>query len=162
MVTRIPLFPISLQCFHLHLLQLIPAEFKISPLPSKISSFLIQALQMIESSWTQNKRKPMKNTTESGAAGSLFAPKLASSPTLSSLDYATKSTSSSSVPFSLSTVPQIGAHQEPFLASVRAPWFHQLCVMPQATWLRRFGATSNRAPFTSWEAPSYSPPSGSF
>jgi hypothetical protein len=39
------------QCFHTHLLQLIPKDFAISPLPSKISSFLIQALQTIESSF---------------------------------------------------------------------------------------------------------------
>jgi hypothetical protein len=44
------------------------------------------------------------------------------------------------------------------LASVRAPWFRQLCAMPQAIWLRRFGVTSNGVPFTSRGAPSYSPP----
>jgi hypothetical protein len=32
----------------------------------------------------------------------------------------------------------------------------------EAIWLQRFGVTSNKAPFTSKEAPSYSPPFGPF
>jgi hypothetical protein len=150
------------QRFHAHIPQLIPKDFDISPLPSEISSFLIQALQTIELSWILNKRKLTKNETESGAAGSSSAPKWASSITLSSLNYSTKRTSLSSVPFCPSTEWLSGVQQEPFLASVRAPWFHRLCAMPQAIWLRRFGVTSNQVPFTSKEAPSYSPPSAPF
>jgi hypothetical protein len=148
--------------FHSHTPQLIPADFAISPLPSEISSFLILALQTIELSWIQNKRKHTKNETESGAAGSPSAPPPESSLTLSSLNYSTKKESLSSDPFSPSTAWLNGVKQEPFLASVRAPWFRRLCEMPQAIWLRRFGVTSNKAPFTSKGARSYCPPSAPF
>jgi hypothetical protein len=150
------------QRFHAHIPQLIPQAFSILPLPNEISSFLIQALQTIELSWIQNKRKLTKNETESGADGSTSAPKWASTITLSSLSYSTKKTSSSSDPFCPSTEWLVGARQAPFLASVRAPWFCRLCEMPQVIWLRRFGVTSNKVPFTSKEAPSYSPPSVPF
>jgi hypothetical protein len=145
--------------FHLHLPQLIPTGFDISPLPNEISSFVILALQTIESSLIRSRKKPTKNETASGADGSRSASKPASNLTLSSLEYPTEKLNSSSEPFSPSIEWLRGARQEPFLANVRAPWFRQLCAMPQAIWLRRSGVTSNGAPFTSREAPSYFPPS---
>jgi hypothetical protein len=157
-----PSDPVLTARFHLHLPQLIPAGFAISPLPNEIFSFVILALQTIESSWTRNKKKPTKSETESGVDGSPSAQPPALKLTPSSLSYSTAKPSSSSDPFSPSTEWLTGVLQAPFLASVRAPWFCQLCAMPQAIWLRRFGATSNQAPFTSREAPSYSPPSGPF
>jgi hypothetical protein len=99
--------------------QLIPEGFDISPLPNEISSFLIQALQMIESSWTPNKKNPMKSRTGSGADGSPSAPNPASSLTLSSLSYSTEKQSLSCDPFFPCTEWLTGAKQEPFLASVR-------------------------------------------
>jgi hypothetical protein len=150
------------QRFHSHLPQLIPEDFNISPLPSEISSFLIQALQMIESSLIQNRKNPTKTGTESGVDGSHSAPKPDSPLTLSSLSYSTERMSSSSEPFSPSTELLTGARQAPFLASVRAPWFQALCAMPQAIWLRRSGVTSCKVPFTSKGAPSYCPPSEPF
>jgi hypothetical protein len=53
----IPSDSVLTQRFHLHIPQLIPEGFDISPLPSKISSFVIQALQTIELSWIQNRKK---------------------------------------------------------------------------------------------------------
>jgi hypothetical protein len=102
---------------------LIPKDFDISPLPSEISFLLIQALQMMELSWTQNKKKPTKNATESGDDGSPSAPKLALSLTLSSLNYSTKKPSSSFAPFSPSIAWLNGVRQEPFLVSIQDPWF---------------------------------------
>jgi hypothetical protein len=148
--------------FHLYIPQLIPKGFDISPLPSAISSFVILALRTIESSLTQSKRKPMRRRTEFGADGSPSVEKRDSPLTPSCLSYNTARPSSSCAPFSPSTEWLSGVQQEPFLASVRAPWFRQLCAMPQAIWLRRSGVTSNKAPFTSKEAPSYSPPSVPF
>ena len=136
---------------------MIPGHFVISPLPSEISSFVILALQTTESSLIQNKKKRTKNETEFGAAGSHSARKPALTLTPSSLSYSTEKPNSSPERFSPSTEWLSGAQQEPFLANVRAPWFRQLCEMPQAIWLRRSGVTSNKAPFTSKAAPSYSP-----
>jgi hypothetical protein len=144
--------------FHSCIPQLIPEGFVISPLPSEISSFAILALRTIESSLIRSRKKPTKNGTESGAVGSRSAPKQESTLTLSSLNCNHPKRNSSSEPFSPCTEWQNGVQQAPFLASVRAPWFRQLCAMPQAIWLRRFGVTSNGVPFTSRGAPSYSPP----
>jgi hypothetical protein len=148
--------------FHSFIPQLVPAGFNISPLPSELSYFIIQVLQTLESSLTPSKSQPTKRKTDSGAVGSRSAPSPVSSLTLSSLSYSSGKQSSSCARFCPSTEWRTGAQQEPFLASVRAPWFRQLCAMPQAIWLRRSGVVSNGAPFTSKEAPSYSPPSGLF
>jgi hypothetical protein len=83
----------------LHIPQLIPGGFKISPLPSKISSFIIMALQTIESSWIQSRKKPMRNGIRFGDGGSGSAPRPALTITLSSLSYNPQTPSSSSVPF---------------------------------------------------------------
>jgi hypothetical protein len=146
--------------FHSSLPQLVPAGFNISPLPNEISYFVIHALQTLELSLTQSKNPPTRTKTESGVGGPRSAPRPASTLTLSSLAYNSLKLSSSSARFSPSTAWLTGAQQAPFLASVRAPWFQQLCAMPQAIWLRRSGVVSNGVPFTSKEAPSYSPPSG--
>jgi hypothetical protein len=150
------------QRFHDHIPQLIPAGFVISPLPSEISSFVIQALQMTESSLSQSRKSPTKNATAPGVDTPPSAPSQGFTMTPSSLDYPNQSGNSSSEPFLPSTGSLTGTSQEAFLASVRAPWFLRLSEMPQATWLRRFGVISNQVPFTSKEAPSYSPPSGLF
>jgi hypothetical protein len=49
---------------------LIPKGFEISPLPSEISYFLIQAMQTIQLTWIQSKRNPMS------ADGPPYVPKL--------------------------------------------------------------------------------------
>ena len=145
--------------FHSCIPQLIPVGFNISPLPNEISCFVIQVLQTLESSLTRSKNPPTRRKTESGAVGSRSAPRPVSTLTLSSLNYSSLKQSSSCVRFCPSIEWLIGVQQEPFLASVRAPWFRQLSAMPQAIWLRRSGVVSNGAPFTSKGAPSSSPPS---
>jgi hypothetical protein len=142
---------------------LIPAGFVISPLPNEISSFfVIRALRMTELSLSPNKKNPMGNGTAPGDAGSPSAPNPAYKLTLTSLNYLSQNKSSSSKPSLPFTESLSGINQDTFLASVRAPWFHPLSEMPQATWLQCFGLISNGAPFTSKGAPSYSPPSGPF
>jgi hypothetical protein len=91
------------QRFHSHIPQLIPEGFQISPLPNEISCFLIRALQTIESSLIQNKRKPTRKRTASGADGPPSAPRPNSPMTLSLLSYMTTNESLSFGPFSPST-----------------------------------------------------------
>jgi hypothetical protein len=82
------------QRFHTNLPQLKPKDFAISaPLPSEISSFLIQDLQRIKSSLTRGKKNPTRPKTEPGAASSPSAPKPASPLTLSLWGCSTKKTS---------------------------------------------------------------------
>ena len=69
--------------FHHHLPQLIPQDFKISPLPNEIESFVIQAMQIAESSWTRSKSRLTKefggdghpSTTTSWEASTLSSTK---------------------------------------------------------------------------------------
>ena len=142
------------QRFHTYAPQLIPPAFAISPLPSEISSFVLQALQIAESSWNQNRRRLSKGKTELGDGGSAFAEKPAS-PIISS--FAASSVKNKSLPFDPSspcTVSLIGTSPEPMKESVRSRWWHRLCAMPQAIWVRRSGTISNQVPFTSRTAPS--------
>jgi hypothetical protein len=62
------------QRFHNHLPQLIPQGFVKSPLPSEISSFVIRALQMTESSLSLSKKNLTKNLTGPGDDGPPSAP----------------------------------------------------------------------------------------
>jgi hypothetical protein len=135
--------------FHSSLPQLIPKDFLISPLPDAILSFVTQALQTAESSWIRAKNLPTKPKTESGAAGSASAMKRDSTLSRSSLLYPSGNANSSYDPSSPSTAKLRGLSQDDFLASVRDPWWRQLCAKPQATWLRRSGVVSNKVPFTS-------------
>jgi hypothetical protein len=109
--------------FYLYIPQLIPEGFNISPLPSKISSFVTQALQNIELSWVQNRKKPLKRRTGSGIGGFHSAPALAQTLTLSSLRYSNQKLSLSSCPFSPSTTWLNVVLQVPFLASVEPRGF---------------------------------------
>jgi hypothetical protein len=109
---------------------------------------------MTKSSLSLNKKNLTTNVTEPGDDGPPSAPNQASTLTPSSLEYQKPKKSSSFEPSS----PFTESLQEAFLASIRAPWFLRLPKMLQATWLRRFRVISNKAPFTSKEAPSYSPP----
>jgi hypothetical protein len=113
--------------FHLYIPQLIPEGFDISPLLSKISSFVIQALQTIKLSWTQSRKKPTNSGTKSGAGGFCSVLRQALILTLSLWTYSNQSPSSSFPCFSPSTMWRNRVLQTPFLASARAPWFCQLC-----------------------------------
>ena len=147
--------------FHRFLPQLIPRTFAISPLPSEILSFATLALRTLESSLI---RKPSPRTspgTESGGAGSGSALPPDSSITPSSLTYPDRTSTSSSEPFLKPTGLPVGHLQAELLDNVQESWWQQLSALPQATWLRRFGVVSNRAPVTSRTAPSFSPASAS-
>jgi hypothetical protein len=145
--------------FHSSLPQLIPKDFSISPLPDEILSFATRALRIAESSWIRAKNHPTKAKTESGAAGLVSATKQGSKMSPSSLLYPKGNENSSYDPSSPPTVMLSGLSQADFLENVRAPWWRQLCEQPQATWLRRSGVVSNKAPFTSRTAPSFGQPS---
>jgi hypothetical protein len=145
--------------FHSLLPQLIPQSFAILPLPDEILSFATLALQTAELSWIRVKNLPTKAKTASGAAGLGSVMKHSSTLTPSSLLYLNGNESSSFDPSSRCTETLRGLKQADFLESVRRPWWHQLCALPQATWLRRSGVVSNKAPFTSRTEPSFGLPS---
>jgi hypothetical protein len=145
--------------FHSFLPQLIPKDFNILPLPAEILSFTTRALQIAESSWIRAKSPPTKARTGSGAAGLATVIKPASTMTSSSLHYPNGNENSSFDPSSPYIEKLNGLQQDDFLESVRTPWWRQLCALPQATWLRRSGVVSNKAPFTSRTEPSSGPPS---
>jgi hypothetical protein len=143
-------------------LHLIPADFAISPLPSEISSFVILALQTIKLSWIQKKEEAHEKRNQVWHRWILFCSKagLDNNPFL--LDLQPPETK-----LVIRTFPSLyrvaaWSPQEPFLASIQATWFRQLCAMLQANWLWRFGVTFNKAPCTLREVRSYSPPSVPF
>ena len=117
---------------------------------------------LADASLTPSKSQVTKRKTESGAGGPRSVPRPVSTLTLSSLSYSSLKASLSCACFCPSIEWLTGAQQGAFLTSIRAPWFRQLCAMPQAIWLRCSGVVSNRVPFTLKEAPSYSPRSPRF
>ncbi len=145
--------------FHAFLPQLIPHNFKISPLPNDILCWTMQVLQTAELSLTQSKNKAMNPTTVSGDDGSRSAPTAALLGIPSSLLYPNRNGNSSFVPSSASIVMLNGASQANLLANVNSQWLQALCAMPQAVWLRRFGSIYNQAPCTSRTALTCDPPS---
>jgi hypothetical protein len=139
------------QRFHTHFASQIPENFKISPLPRKILSWIVTVLQMHESYLTLAKRARTKPTTDAGADGLDSAPMLASGLTLSSILYPSKRKTSSVEPSSPVTGLPSGASPVNLQDIVNARWSQVLSERPQATWLRRFGSNSNQAPYTSKE-----------
>jgi hypothetical protein len=139
------------QRFHTHFASQIPANFKISPLPKKILSWIVTVLQTHELYLTLDRRARMKPTTAAGAAGSDSAPTLASGLTLSSILYPSKRKTSSAEPSLPATELHSGASPVNLQAIVNGRWSQVLSARPQATWLRRFGSNSNQAPCTSKE-----------
>jgi hypothetical protein len=103
---------------HASLPQLVPAAFRISPLPSEVLCFAMQVLVLVESSWIRNKKQPRKNTTESGDAGRTFATPPESPITSSLLMYPKTPASSSPEPSSRCTEPLPETRPEALLANV--------------------------------------------
>jgi hypothetical protein len=145
--------------FHTFLPQLIPHNFKISPLPNDILCWTMQVLHTAELSLMQSKSKATNPRTVSGDDGSHSAPIVALPETHSSLLYPKTNVSSSFEPSSASIVMLNGASQVNLLENVRSQWLQALCAMPQAVWLRRFGSIYNQAPCTSRTALTCVPPS---
>jgi hypothetical protein len=134
--------------FHLYYPQQIPENFEISQLPPEISSWVIRALQIAESSLTPSKKRATRTETEPGEGGSDSASRQASPVTLSSINYNQTNEHSSARPFSPASDPLRGQEQGLLAAQVRTQYSQGLSEKPQATWLRRFGAITNQAPCT--------------
>ena len=137
------------QRFRTQLTSQVPEDFEISPLPSEILSWITQVLQIAASSLEAARKVATKTTTEPGDVGRDFVRAPDTMPTCSSLCYPTTSENSSRKHSSSATATQIGPKEGTLQESVRNLWAHALCGKPQATWLRRFGAISNKAPCTS-------------
>jgi hypothetical protein len=147
------------QRFHLYYSEQIPANFKISPLPKKISSWVLSVLQIAASYLTAESKRATNLTTELGGGGLVSAPRREEVLTLSSLNYPQSDENFSSDP-SLSAFVRRNGKKEAaqLMESVKSQWSRALCAKPQATWLRRFGAICNQAPCTSRAHPSCSLP----
>jgi hypothetical protein len=121
-----------------------PASFKMSPLPKEISSWVLSALRIAVSCLTAESRKATSLTAEPGSDGSDSAPKPEEVLTL------TSDVNFSSDPSLSAFAPPNGKREaEKSMESAKGQWLRTLCAKPQATGLRRFGATCNQAPCTS-------------
>jgi hypothetical protein len=145
------------QRFHLYYPEQIPEGFEILQLPSEILSWVSSVLQIAASSLIADKKEATKSRTAPGGDGGDSATGLGSELTPSSLVYP-QSIKNFSVSLSspASEVPT-GPSVEDLKASVKSQWSQALCAKPEAMWLRRFGAISNQAPFTSKARPSCAP-----
>ena len=128
--------------------QLVPEGFKISNLPPDVSSFVCATMQIIESSWTRNKKKDIGASKESGADGLTSSKRLADI-TPASIEFPETSNSFWSNVSLSDSEKESSTRTEDMLASVRSRWQQQLSKVPLATWLRRFGNVTGTAPCTS-------------
>ena len=143
------------QRFHLYYPAQIPENFKISPLPKEVSSWVLSILQIAASSVTAAMKTPTNQKTGPGDAGSASALKPAEAMTLSSITYPRTDKSFSCGP-SLPAFARPDGQKEAELLkeSVKSQWSRALCAKPQATWLRRLGTITNKVPCTSKALPS--------
>ena len=140
--------------FHLSpLSNQIPANFQIHQLPDEMLSWILHVLQIAASSLTAVKKEGTRPTTESGKGGSGTAPTSGTVVTPSSLCYPTSSATWSPSPSFSATAPVNGPQTGALQESVSHRWASALSAKPQATWQRRFGAISGKAPCTSREEP---------
>ena len=146
--------------FRKHLTSQVPENFLISQLPEEILSWVTLVLQTATLSLEAAKKGATRERTASGDVGKVSVATPATPLTPSSLCYPSSSAKSSQKPSFIVTEPQIGPPPGTLQESVRSRWFQALSVKPQqATWLRRFGVISGRAPCTSREVPTCSPSS---
>jgi hypothetical protein len=106
-------------------------------------------LQIAELSLMGNKKGRTTTGTESGATEEDSAEPWETTLTPSSLLYLQESETFVPSPLYSVTVQPNGPFTGSLKESVSSTWRQVLCGRPQATWLRRFGTISNRAPFTS-------------
>ena len=140
------------QRFRSNLASQVPENFEISPLPNAILCWITRVLQIAASSLGAAKRADTKMQIECGGDGLDSVGKPGTSMTPSSLCYPTTS-ENCSPRHSYSVIePQPGPPGGTLQESVQNQWYQALCGKPQATWLRRFGAISGKAPCTSREA----------
>lgn len=131
--------------------QVVPEAFSICDLSEEIFSFVCVAMRTLESSWTRNRKRAMRVTTDPGGGGPGFSC-LSDYEIRSWMSY--KTTSAGLWPsVSLSfTARQDSTGRGQLLGDVRSRWWRRLCAMPQAMWLRRFGCINGTAPSTTKEA----------
>jgi hypothetical protein len=134
--------------FHSFYPEQIPANFEICPLPDDVISWLSVVLQMAASSLWDARKVATKTGTEHGDDGSDSNRQSDSPVTPSSLAY--PSTNKAFLPklSSKPYAPSSGPLPVRLTDCVRDQWWLTLCGKPQASWVRRFGAISNRAPST--------------
>jgi hypothetical protein len=147
--------------FHQFLPAQIPANFKISTLPKKILSWVAAILRTHELYVMADKKDPTNPKIGAGAAGSDSATEPVSHLTPSSLLYHNRRSTSWQNPSSPVTEQLRGLNAVNLRGIVNAQWLQALSERPQATWLRRFGSVSNKAPFTSKTSKSFDPLSSS-
>ena len=128
--------------------QLVPANFEISNLPDKISSFVCATMQIIESSWIQNRKKDIGESNAFGNGGP-GSSRTQADITPASISFPERSRSSwPNVSLSASEKDD-STQMADMLASVQSRWQQQLSKVPLATWLRRSGNVTGTAPCTS-------------
>jgi hypothetical protein len=143
------------QRFHLYYSEQIPESFKISQLPSEISSWVLSVLQIAASSLTAGSKAATSPMIGPGGDGLASAKKPEKALTLSSLSYPQSDANFSLSPLLPAFVRRNGREEADRLKErVKSQWSQALCAKPQATWLRRLGTISNQVPCTSRDRPS--------
>lgn len=133
----------------------IPDTFEIVQLPSEILSWISLMLLTAESSLTAAKKDATKGPIESGGDGKGSASQRGLDQIRSSLCYPSSNANFLSKPFCSDTEQLIGLRTGNLQAIVSDLWEEALSAKPQATWVRRFGCISGKAPCTSREALNY-------
>jgi hypothetical protein len=139
--------------FHTFFPQMIPQDFKISPLEPDKLSWIVQVLQTLESSLTREESQRTNETTETG--GDTYVS--SSSWTLintRSISYSRKRGRSWVKPSSKLSEMADSMREVDWLENVRSQWLARQLAVPQDLWLRRYGAISGGAPFTKKGGPS--------
>ena len=132
--------------------QLVPKGFRISNLPPEISAFTCQAMLTIELSWIRDRKKGIGRQNGSGTGGQSSLEK-AEAITPYSIEFPETSGSSFSNASLSESEKGDSTRAGDMWDSVRSRWLLQLCRVPQATWLRRFGSVTGTAPCTSQDDP---------
>jgi hypothetical protein len=128
----------------------ITSNFNISPLPPDIASWLQHTLQMLESFVSGALSKPSSPLTELGDAGVGTAEKLDAPLTPHWTECQTPPATSLEKPSSSDSDTQLGTPRatQSLIASVRERYYLGLSAKPSASWQRRVGSVSGRAPST--------------
>jgi len=139
--------------FHSHLPHLIPQNFKISPLPEEVTSFVFAILQTYAASHSPNERAATKTETEPGVGGRDTL-RCWDQLTYSSMIFPSKPKPASQKVSLPSSGLASSTSRADLLASVRNQWLLRLCRTPLAMWHRRCGVTTGTVLSTSKEEPS--------
>lgn len=130
--------------------QVVPESFELRQLPPDIKSFVYVALQTLGRSWTRNWRKRSSKGNATSEGGPVSQPSW-DSKIPSSVRYPNTSKSCWPEPLLHCIGPITLTDQVKLRRSVRNLWWHWLCRMPSAVWVRRFGNVTGTTPSTSRE-----------